>query len=791
MMALRQIRHAPGISFAAIVTLAVGIGATTAVVSFVTGVMSASAPAPDMERLVALWSHNRGEAETKGLVSPADYLEWRTRARSFAVMAAWRSAAFNISGAGTPVRAAAQLVTPEYFDLFGWSPLIGRGFTPEDAAPGAPRVVVLSHAYWQTRLGGGPDILNRTLKLDGEPATVVGILPRMPSVTGLFVPLALATERDQRRSRSLFVFARLQPGITVVAARREMAEVGAVLEREFAATNQGWTVNTRPLQEEFIGPQARTVFALLIAAVVVVLIIGCVNVANLLLARAVARRGELALRLALGAGTRRLIRQLLAECALLAGLGGLLSLLVSRWTLDVLRSLGDVDSPWLAGNGLNFRLLGLTAVVSAATALLAGVMPAFAARRMAPAAGLQGTSRSHVLGRRPLTRMLIGVQVASAVAMLVVAGLAARTLAALEDRELGFQIDNVLTASVTLADTVSPTAAGQWIERALREVHRLPGVVSAGATSRLPFAGSRWNPNRGIEIDGQATAQGAEGFWAIDYVITPGLLESLRVPIIEGRGFTAADGADAPPVVVVNQTMARRYWPDRSPLGARLRHGDEMAGQWRIVIGVAGDIRSDDADQATPPYLYLPFAQQPQRTMTFTARTSADPVEIAPALRAAFASLDPDQALYDVRSMRAVFESDLQGSRLLIQVMSALAVIAIGLAGLGVWGVAAQSVGQRTREIGVRVALGATATQVVTMIARQGLVPIGLGLIAGLAGGLGLGQLMRSVLFEVSPTDPVTIAATVGVLLGVGAAATIGPALRAARLDPLTALRDD
>jgi putative ABC transport system permease protein len=269
------------------------------------------------------------------------------------------------------------------------------------------------------------------------------------------------------------------------------------------------------------------------------------------------------------------------------------------------------------------------------------------------------------------------------------------------------------------------------------------------------------------------------------------LFESLRVPVLEGRAFTEADGAGSPLVAVVNQAMARRYWPNRSPLGARLRRGDEAAGQWRTVVGVVGNIRNDDADQAPPPYLYLSSAQAPQRTMTFALRTAADPAALAPALRAAIASVDPNQALYDLRTMRAVWAADLEGTRLLIRVMSALAAIAVGLAGLGVWGVAAQSVGQRTREIGVRIALGATASQVAAMIARQGLVPVALGLAVGLAAGLGLGQIMRSILFDVTPTDPVTIGATLAVLCGVGVLATLGPALRAARLDPIAALRNE
>jgi predicted permease len=458
----------------------------------------------------------------------------------------------------------------------------------------------------------------------------------------------------------------------------------------------------------------------------------------------------------------------------------------------VLRTLGDVDSPWMGGDGLNLRVLATTAAVSGAATVLAGLMPALAARRTALAPNLHGTSRSQVPGRRGLTRMLVAAQVALAVAMLVVAGLAARTLIGLEDRELGFEPDNVLTASVTLPDTMTPDAAGRWLEQALGAIRGMPGVLSGGATSRLPFAGSRWNPNRGLEIEGHAAhAREEERPWAIDYVITPQLLESLRVPVIEGRAVSASDAVGAPLVAVVNQAMVRRYWPNGSALGARLRQGDEPAGQWRTVIGVVGDIRNDDADQAPAPYLYVPAAQRPQRTMTFAVRTAGDPAALAPALRAALALVDPDQALYDVQTMRAVWAADLQGTRLLIQVMAALAAIAVGLAGLGVWGVAAHAVGQRTREIGVRIALGATAPQVAAMIARQALVPIAIGVAAGLAAGLGLGQLMRSILFEVTPTDPITLAATLGVLATVAVLATIGPALRAARLDPATALRDD
>jgi putative ABC transport system permease protein len=381
--------------------------------------------------------------------------------------------------------------------------------------------------------------------------------------------------------------------------------------------------------------------------------------------------------------------------------------------------------------------------------------------------------------------------VALAVTLLVAAGLATRTLIALERLDPGFDVDNVLTASVTLPDSMPSPAVARWTAAALSRARQLPGVVSAGATSRLPFAGSRWNPNRTLEIEGAEPSSIADGRWAVDYAITPGLLESLRVPQRSGRAFTEADGEGAPLVAIISETMARRFWPGRSPLGERLRQGDEPAGQWRTIVGVVGDIRNDDADQAPLPYLYMPLAQYPQRTVTLTLRTQSDPVLLADALRRAIASFDPQQPLYDVRTMRQVWEQDLEGSRVLIRVMGVLALIALGLAGLGVWGVAAQAVGQRTREIGLRFALGASAAQVVLMVARQGGVPVLGGLITGLAIGLGVGRLMRSLLFAVTPADPTTIAATLLLLLGVGVVATIGPAARAARLDPVVVLRDD
>jgi predicted permease len=545
----------------------------------------------------------------------------------------------------------------------------------------------------------------------------------------------------------------------------------------------------RPLQEEFVGPQARLVFALLSAMVLIVLFIGCVNIANLLLARGVARRGELSLRLALGAGRWRIVRQLLTECAALAFVGGLVSIAISRWTFNVLMSLGAIDSPWTANGGTNLRVLALTGLMSLVATVCAGLAPALVARRSSLVTTLDHTSRSSIAGPRRIMRALVGGQVALAVALSVVAGLATRTLIAIERLEPGFEIDNALSASVTLPEAMPPDAVRRWMQEALTRARRLPGVLSAGATSRLPFAGGRWNPNRGLEIEGQALSLSEESRFAVDYVITPALLESLVVPLRAGRMFADSDGVDAPLVAIVNETMARRFWPARSPIGARLRRGDDPPGQWRTVVGVVGDIRNDDADQPPLPNLYLPLAQETWRTMTFTLRAASNPAALAPGLRASIAEFDPNQPLYDVRTLRDVFDEDLRGTRILIQVMGALALVALGFAGLGIWGVAAESVGQRTREIGVRMALGASAASVGAMIAAQAVLPLVAGLAIGLLTGVGLGRLMRSILFQVSPHDPLTVVGTLTALALVALVATLGPAMRAARLDPVTALR--
>jgi putative ABC transport system permease protein len=789
--AFRQLRRAPAVAAAAVLTLSVGIGATTAVFSFVAAVLSVSEPVDDMDRRLALWSRNRGETETKRAVSPGDFLDWRARATTVGAMVATRSRAFNLSGAGLPVRLSGNEVSVGYFEFFRWTPAAGRTFTEDDARPGAPRVTVLTDRFWRTQLASRPDIVGQTLRLDEEPVTVIGLLPPIPGSDGIFVPLSFEGERDERAARSLFVWGRLEDGRTIEQARSEMEALGAALETEHPGTNRGWTVNTRPLQEEFVGPQARLAFGMLFAMAVAVLLVGCVNIANLLLARGMARQGEMAVRMAIGAAGWRLIRQLFVESAALAVLGGLGSVLVARAVIAVLVGNFPIESPWVESGGVNARMLAVTGVTALLATFAAGLMPALASRRTSllstlHAGGRGGAGSPH----RRAARLLVGAQVALAVMLLIVAGLMNRTIIALERLDPGFDVSRLLTARVALPERLPPAETARWFAAAIERAAALPGVAGAAAASRLPFAGSRFNPNRGLVIEGQPVAADQATF-AVDYVVTPRYFATLQLPIRDGRDFGPGDGAGAPLVAVVSETLAKRYWPGRSPVGTRLRQGDEPPDVWRTVIGVVGDVRNDDADQPPLPYLYLPLAQQPSRAMSLVVRTAGDPDAAAPSLRQAIAELDPDQPLFEVRSMQAILDADLRGSVVLIQVLNAFAALALGLAGIGIWGVVSQLVAQRTREIGVRVALGATTAQVLGMIVRLGLTQVLAGLVAGVAMGLGVARLLRSVLFQVTPGDPLTLALTCGVLLTVALAALAAPARRAAKVDPGVVLRNE
>lgn len=792
--AVRTLRRSPGFAAISVLTLALGIGATALVFSWVTVVLTMAAPVPDMDRLAAVWSHNRTQGETKNVVSIQDFAEWSRRQQAFELFGAQRDRAVNLSGADQPVRARAGFVTSDVFPLLGRRPALGRAFTSADEQPGAPLVVVLNHRTWQERFARDRGVLGRDIHVDGRPATIVGVFAPNDVVRELTLPLTIDPTRPEYTERALFVMGRMRVGMTLEQARAEMSTIGQQLEHEMPDTHRGWGVNTRPLQEEFIGPQARIVFALLAAAAAAVLLIGCANIANLLLARGISRAREVAVRTALGASRIRLVRQMLVESLVLALAGAAAGLLVAHWGLGALRAAFALDYASMERAVVDGRVLAFAALATVVSTLVFGLLPALQSVRPDVNQTLRDGSRATGGVRtRRLRSLLVTSEVAMAVLFLVVSLLLLRTLAALQRIEPGFDASNILTLRVALPETRYATDASvaTFYNGVMERLRDARGVTAAGAALRVPAAGGRWNPSRSLVIEGRPVGEGATLF-AADLTISPGYLETLRIPLRAGRTLAATDTAEAPLAVVLSEMTVRRYWfgDVTRAVGARIRLGDEPSSTaWRTVVGVVGDVRNDDIDAPPLPMVYVPLAQRPSRDMTIVLRTMDDPLSRVADARAAVAAVDPDQPIFEVKTMAQVLEEDLRQSVILIAIFGIFAGVALVLAALGIYGVVAHAVAQRTHEIGVRMALGAAIGNVVNLVVRQGFTPVAIGLAVGLAAGLAVSRLMSTLLYGVTATDPVTYVSVIGILSAVALLACIAPARRAARVDPLLALR--
>ena len=790
----RLLRRDPAFAAVAVLTLALGIGASAVVFSFVSTVLTAASPTADMSRLAGIWSNNRSQGEPKTVVSPQDFAEWRRQQRSFERFAAQQNGAVNLGGRDLPVRVAAAFVTADYFDLLGQHMAVGRPFRADEEGRGAPRVAILSSRIWRERYDADTGVVGRDMLVNGRPALVVGVLGPNVFEQDVLLPLVIDPASPSYTERSLFVMGRLRPGVTLEQARAEMAEIGRRIERDLPQTHRGWGINTRPLQEEFVGPQARLVFALLAGAAAAVLFVGCANIANLLLARGVGRSRELAVRAALGASRLRLVLQMMVESLVLAAAGAAGGLVAAQWGLALLRASFVTDRLVLERAVVNGGVLAFVAVVAVGATAFFGLVPALQAAARDVTGTLRDASRATGAPRtRRLASLLVAGEVAVAVVFLAVAILFMRTLAALERVEPGFDPRNLLTLRVALPEDRYEHDASivSFYERVIERLRTLPDVTAAGATFRVPAAGSRFNPNRSLVIEGRPLPAGETRF-AADLTVTPGYLEAIGLPLRAGRPLAARDGRNAPLVVVVSDTVVRRYWSNapEQALGAGIRLGDEPSPDaWRTIVGVVGDVRNDDIDAPPLPQVYVPLAQRPARDMTFVLRTADDPLAHVRDARAAVAAIDADQPVYDVKTMAQVFEEDGRQSVLLGEILALFAFVALVLAGVGIYGVVAHSVAQRTREIGVRLALGATDGNLRRLVVRQAFLPLAAGLAVGLAGSAALSQLLQSLLYGVTPTDPVTYCSVVLVFCGVALAACIIPVRRATKVGPVTALR--
>jgi putative ABC transport system permease protein len=791
---LRTFARKPAFFALAVLTLALGIGANTAIFSVVNAVLLRPLPYRDSQRLVQIWEHRPRQSRPRNPVSPADFYDWRAQNQAFEMVASYLNFRANLTQAGTPERLVEGRVSAGFFPMLGVEPIMGRVFSADEEAFGKHRVAILSEGLWKRRFGADPQVVGKTVPLDGEPYTIIGVLPasfRFATSDGdspvIWVPLALPpAQKENRALHFLEVIARLKPGVTLEQARGDMSAVAKRLEGVYQV-NTGHQTNVFSLYEETVGGVRQSLFVLL-AAVAFVLLIACANVANLLLLRATSRRKEIAIRAAIGAGRWRAIRLLLVESLTLALIAGALGAVAAILFVPALTALAPANSPRMAEVAIDRGALLFTFAISLLTGLGFGVVPAFQVSNISLQETLKEAGRSDMKGKGQsgVRRALIVGEVAIAVLLLVGAGLLIRSLAAMRNVPAGFDPDNVLTVEIILPRTryTSPERVSQFVASLSSRLKALPGVLSVGAVQALPGSGGAGSTFFGIEGRPQPPGQ---GFNTGYNTASAGYFETMKIPLLDGRSFTEEDAGAAGNSVLINSAMAREFWPDEdSPVGKQIT----AANQELTIVGVVGDTRQSGPDKPARPEMFYPISAN--TILTFVIRTaSADPLRLAGPVRAEVMALDPEQPLAAVRTMEQVLEQSTRLTRFTTFVLAGFAAVALLLAVVGLYGVMAFLVAERFHEIGVRMALGAGRRSVVAMVLRQGMVLVAAGLVTGAAAALALTRLMSALLFNVSAQDPMTIVAVSMVLMITAAAACYIPARRAASIDPLTAVRHE
>jgi predicted permease len=806
--ALRGLKRSPGFAAAAILTLALGMGATTAIFSVIRSVLLSPLPYAQPERRVMVWSRWRDFEKT--WVATGEVADYRRFVPSLQSVAAWEIDQANLTGGGDPVRVGVAAVTGNTFETLGSRPLLGRGFNEAEDAPGGAPVIVLGYGVWQNRFGGDPDVVDKVVELDGVARRVVGVMPRgfaLPTdftedaaePTQVFVPAQIDFSQNEHGSHGYYAAAALAPGAT---ARRATAELLAVTAR---STAQGiypgemrFEAFAVPVEEEIRGGARRALW-LVFGAVGFLMLMACANVANLLLARAEGRQREISVRAAIGAGKARLTRQLLTESLVLAAAGGLLGLTLAWAGVRIIAAKGAAGLPALAPIGVHPPMLLFAAALTLLTTFLFGFAPAVQTLRLNLSESLRDGASNSSAGRRrqSLRAVLAGVQMALAVLLLLGAGLMLRTLDALMHIDLGFQPEHVLTLQMRPpeASYAKPEAVVAFYRALLERVRGLPGVRAAGLVRSLPLAASigDW----GLDVEGFVESPGhnAKGDWQ---VVSDGAFEALGERLVRGRTLRPSDTAEALPVALVNETLARTYWPGQDPIGKRIRMGSRETRPWMTVVGLVKDERHNGVTATIKEKFFVPYAQFPTardgdaaRGMTLVVRAGGDPMRLVNPIRAEVHRLDPRLPIANVRAMRDVVDASMATPRLTGSLLSIFAGLALVLASIGVAGVLAYLVSRRRREIGIRMALGASRANVLGLVLRRGLVYAGAGILAGVAAALFLTRLMEGLLFGVAPRDPATFLTVSGLLLFIAGVASLIPALRAARVDPLEALRAD
>ena len=797
----RTLLRKPGFTIVAIIALALGIGANSAIFSVINSVLLRPLPYYEPDRLVSI-NHDYPKINLKASVSAIGYTHYRDNAKSFESVAAITGGSFNLTGGGDPEQLNGSPVTHNFFSALGARPALGRVFLPEEDQPGKNKVVVLSHNFWQRRFGGDPSIVNKNITLNDESYAVVGIMPpsfqfgrEFGQIVDLWTPIAFTPEQlsyDRLTFENLFVFARLKPGVTIGQAQAELDTIAANLRRDYmpGADRSNWGLVTGSINELVVGAIRRALW-ILMGIVGLVLLIACANVANLLLARAADRQKEMAIRTALGAGRWRVIRQLLTESVLLSVMGGALGLALAYTGINALVKFKGAQIPRASEIGLDWRVLVFTIAVSLLTGVIFGLVPALQSSKTDLHETLKEGGRSGSSGARAWVRnSLVVVEMALALVVLVSAGLLIRSFWRLQQVNPGFSPQNILAMSLTLPANKyrEPAQRVNFFNELLQRVRALPGVQSAGATSNLPLGGN--NSSGSFRIEGREIPQGQSMPHGDRWSATTDYFSTMKIPIIRGRFFDDRDTMDSQPVAIIDEAMARKYWPDEEPLGKRISFQALRGNRiWREIVGIVGHVKHSGLEGESRVQYYIPHSQVQNGFMSLVIRTNTDPASLSGVARNAVSQLDKDLPVFRVQTMDQFVIESMSQRRFAMTLVGIFASVALLLAGVGLYGVLSYSITQRLHEIGIRMALGAQLRDVLRLVVGQGMLLALVGVVIGAVAAFLLTRLMANLLFEVKPSDPTTFVVIAILLTFVAFLSCLVPALRAMKVDPIVALR--